>query len=395
MNSTSADAAAAGAASSLTTGESIRPTLLSPSSWNANVDDTVILYQTFDNLTRTTLKHRSVVGTRCGTFHHDDLIGKPWGSKVRILNRAFFASWYAVPPQVTSRDHGKWAYLMPCNPELYTQSIPKRTQVLYLADISMVCMQLDLCPGARVVEAGFGSGSLTMSLARAVYPSGQIHSFEYHEERALAGAQDLLTLGLGEVASVTHANVCEKGFAGVPDGKADAMFLDLPAPWDAIHHARKVLRIGARFCSFSPCVEQVHKAIGAMETAGFRNITTMEVLVRPWQVKSILTPPAPLGEDFQLSTLRQFEPVGSAEDGRRGAHGKQRGKKRARSEDGGGAVTGENAAIAQEGGTNPRPSLIGFDAKLSLSQSPMPARSMRGHTAYLTFATLSAVQPTE
>ena len=286
---------------------------------------------------------------------------------------------------------------MPCNPELYTQSIPKRTQVLYLADISMVCMQLDLSPGSTVVEAGFGSGSLTMSLARAVYPTGKVHSFEYHDERAAAGAQDLLTLGLADVASVTHANVVEMGFPGVPESCADAMFLDLPAPWDAIHHARKVLRVGARFCSFSPCVEQVHKAISAMETAGFSNIVTMEVLVRPWQVKSILTPPAPLGDDMQLTKLRHFEASGAAasDGGPRGAHGKKhRGKKRSRGEEAG-DMTGENKAIAMSGGNNPRPSLVGFDSKLTLAQSPMPARSMRGHTAYLTFATLSAMQPAE
>ncbi len=299
--------------------------------------------------------------------------------------------------QVVSRDHGKWAYLLPCNPELYTQSIPKRTQVLYLADISMVCMQLDLSPGSIVVEAGFGSGSLTMSLARAVYPSGRVHSFEYHDERAAAGAQDLETLGLSSVASVTHANVVEQGFPGVADSSADAMFLDLPAPWDAIHHARKVLRTGARFCSFSPCVEQVHKAIAAMEAAGFGSIVTMEVLVRPWQVKSILTPPAPLGEDMQLTKLRQFEPSGgaAAADAQRGSakHAKQgRGKKRGR-DDSSRASESETCSIA-DASVGARPSLVGFDAQLSLSQSPMPARSMRGHTAYLTFATLNAQAPT-
>lgn len=56
------------------------------------MDDTVILYQTFDNLTRATLQHGATVGTRCGTFYHDDLIGKPWGSKVRILNEGFLHS---------------------------------------------------------------------------------------------------------------------------------------------------------------------------------------------------------------------------------------------------------------------------------------------------------------
>ncbi len=85
MSTAKPEASAAGEGCALSTTKSIRPTLLSPSHWTAAVDDTVILYQTFDNLTRITLKHGAVVGTRCGTFHHDDLIGQAWGSKVRIL----------------------------------------------------------------------------------------------------------------------------------------------------------------------------------------------------------------------------------------------------------------------------------------------------------------------
>lgn len=64
-----------------------------------------------------------------------------------------------------------------------------RTQILYLADISMVCTMLELRPGSVVLESGTGSGSLSHSLARAVAPSGRLHSFEFHEHRAKQAAE--------------------------------------------------------------------------------------------------------------------------------------------------------------------------------------------------------------
>lgn len=97
--------------------------------------------------------------------------------------------------RVTARDGKSWVYLLAPTPELWTTVLRHRTQILYLADISMVVAGLELRPGAVVLESGTGSGSLTTSLARAVAPTGHIHTFEFHEQRAETAAEEFKANG--------------------------------------------------------------------------------------------------------------------------------------------------------------------------------------------------------
>ena len=85
--------------------------------------------------------------------------------------------------------------------------------------------------------------------------------------------------------TVKQRDACKDGFE--LDKIADAVFLDLPHPWDAIPHAKKSLKQGGRLCSFSPCVEQVQKAISEMRNEGFTEISTMECLLREFQARRI------------------------------------------------------------------------------------------------------------
>jgi tRNA (adenine57-N1/adenine58-N1)-methyltransferase len=87
--------------------------------------------------------------------------------------------------------------------------------------------------------------------------------------------------------TLTHRNVCKDGFAIVD--QADAVFLDLPAPWDAVEHAKRALRKdkATRICCFSPCIEQVLRTVNALNEAGFVEITMYETLQRPHDVSQI------------------------------------------------------------------------------------------------------------
>lgn len=171
-----------------------------------------------------------------------DWVGSPYGSKS-----------FSRPP-------GRgWVQLLAPSAELWTLVLRHRTQILYIADISLVVSHLDLKPGAFVLESGTGSASLTHSLARAVAPGGRVRSFEFHELRAKEAAAELARNGLPPtLASCELRNIEEKGFpADELAGTVDGIFLDLPGPWKVVPSAAACLKPNGRFCSFSPCIEQV------------------------------------------------------------------------------------------------------------------------------------------
>ena len=179
-------------------------------------------------------------------------------------------------------------YMLPPTPDLWTVALPHRTQILYTADICLVVANLELRPGLTVVESGTGSGSLSSSLARAVAPTGKLYTFEFNEMRVEKAKEDFAMTGVDGVTTVTHQDVLQNGFTlpGIDlENSVDAVFLDLPSPWDAVQHAKRVLKAGGRLCNFSPCIEQVQKASEKMRELGFSEVRTFEILIRQFDVK--------------------------------------------------------------------------------------------------------------
>ena len=154
----------------------------------------------------------------------------------------------------------------------------------------MILLQLELRPGSIVIESGTGSGSLSHSFIRTIAPHGHLHTFDFHQQRVELATEEFSKHGLSSNVTTRQRDVCRDGFD--LDGIADAVFLDLPHPWDAIAHAKKALNStkGGRLCSFSPCLEQVQKAIAKMRQEGFVEISTMECLLREFQVRKITLP---------------------------------------------------------------------------------------------------------
>jgi tRNA (adenine57-N1/adenine58-N1)-methyltransferase len=130
--------------------------------------DLVILYLSKDNISSVVAKKGEVVNNRFGSFRHDDFIGLKYGSKV-FANKG-----------------GGYMYILERSAELWTKALRHRTQILYTVDISIVCLYLQLKPGAVVAESGTGSGSLTTSMAKVVAPHGKVFTFEINKERAEA-----------------------------------------------------------------------------------------------------------------------------------------------------------------------------------------------------------------
>ncbi|KAD2392716.1 hypothetical protein R6Q59_012464 [Mikania micrantha] len=230
-----------------------------------NDGDLVIVYEKHDNMKAVKVCEKSVLENRFGVFKHSDWIGKPYGCKV-------------------SSHKGGFVYLLSPTPELWTLVLCHRTQILYIADISFVIMYMELIPGCVVLESGTGSGSLTTSLARAIAPMGQVYTFDFHEQRAVAAREDFEKTGLSSLVTVGVRDIQGEGFPEDLIGLADAVFLDLPQPWLAIPSAGEMLKQDGVLCSFSPCIEQVQRSSETL-TSKFTDIRTFEVLLRTYEVR--------------------------------------------------------------------------------------------------------------
>lgn len=153
-------------------------------------------------------------------------------------------SLHSHPPQITLTRG--WAYVLQPTPELWTLTLPHRTQIIYTPDISTIMLQLEIEPGKVVVESGTGSGSLSHAFIRAVKPHGHLHTFDFHELRVEQARQEFKEHGLEQWVTAYHGDACATGFTEALNGKVDAVFLDLPAPWLAVPNAVKALKASGK-----------------------------------------------------------------------------------------------------------------------------------------------------
>ena len=235
----------------------------------------VILYERHDSLDKMICRRGEVLQNRFGKFYHDDIIGKPFGTRVK----SFFNDGYL--------------YVLRPTPELWCDAAVRRTQIVNELDAGFIIFHLDLFPGCVVVESGTGSGCMTCSMARTVSPLGHVHTFEYNAVRAEAAREEFRQLGMSHLVSVQCHDVCGKldpagaGFPGIALASVDAVFLDLPEPWHAVAPARKVLKGGANVCCYSPCIEQCIRTFEALRREGFHSIHMFEIRQRPFDGRVI------------------------------------------------------------------------------------------------------------
>ena len=201
--------------------------------------------------------------THIGNYPVGDLIGQPEGCWI-----------------VTNRGHR----LMAIRPTLsdLTLRMPRLATVMYPKDLGAMLVYADIFTGARVLEAGAGSGAVTMMLLRAVGETGRVYTYDVRQDmidQAQANIAryfenwDNLEIKLGDV------------YEGFDEDELDRVVLDLPEPWHVVPHASDRLLPGGVFFGFIPTVPQVDELVRSLRAQRtFSMIETMEIMMRQWNV---------------------------------------------------------------------------------------------------------------
>jgi len=198
--------------------------------------------------------------THRGVIAHDDLIGKPFGHKVSShLNHSFLV-------------------LQPSLHDLL-MSLRRASQIVYPKDIGQILLKLDVGRGKRVIEAGTGSGILTIALAHAVQPDGMVYSHEVREDMLAIARRNLEVAGLLDRVQLIQKDIAE-GFAAT---EVDSLFLDVREPWEYLSQVCVALRDGGFFGAIVPTTNQVSWLLAEMERYPFISVEVMEVLLREYK----------------------------------------------------------------------------------------------------------------
>ncbi|WP_433755003.1 tRNA (adenine-N1)-methyltransferase [Nocardia sp. CA-135398] len=208
--------------------------------------------------------------THRGGIKHDNLIGADEGSVVQSTNGT---PYLALRPLLVD----------------YVLSMPRGAAVIYPKDAAQIVHEGDMFPGARVLEAGAGSGALTCSLLRAVGPQGQVVSYEIREDHAEHAIRNVETF-FGERPdnwSITVADVAD--YDGAP---VDRVVLDMLAPWDALPAVSKALVPGGVLIVYVATVTQLSKVVEALrEQECWTEPRSWESMVRGWHVVGLAVRP--------------------------------------------------------------------------------------------------------
>ena len=227
--------------------------------------------------------------THVGAIDHNDLIGRSHGARLN-----------------TTTGH----VLLAFSPTLgdFVEEMPHQTQVIYAKDLGAILMHGDIFPGARVLEAGLGSGALTIALLRAVGESGRVTTYEIRPELVEGAKANIRTL----VPQAANLEVKLKDvYEGVEETGLDRIMLDVPEPWHVVPHAATSLAPGGIFLGYLPTILQVHELYEALaENPNFEMMETVEVLTRPWSVtkRSVRPVHRMIAHTGFITTARKCDP---------------------------------------------------------------------------------------
>jgi tRNA (adenine57-N1/adenine58-N1)-methyltransferase len=208
--------------------------------------------------------------THKGILEHDRLIGGPEGVTVTIGATTYLA----LRPLLSD----------------FVLSMPRGAQVVYPKDSANIVGMADMFPGAHVVEAGVGSGALSMSLLRAVGVDGRLSSYERRADFAEIARRNVETFfgGPHPAWSITVGSLQEE----LSDIEVDRVVLDMLAPWECLDAVANALRPGGVLCCYVATTTQLSTTVEAMRSHGtFTEPASWETLARGWHVEGLAVRP--------------------------------------------------------------------------------------------------------
>lgn len=198
-----------------------------------------------------------VFQTHRGVLKHDEMIGQPYGT------------------QIFSHNGAPFFLLQPALGDLLRE-LKRNTQILYPKDIGYILITMGIGPGMHVLEAGTGSGALTCAFAYAVGPQGRVTSYEARPDMQEMALKNLRGLELDDRVTLKLRNVAE----GFDERDVDALFLDLPNPYDYIPQVRQALKPGGFFGCIVPTTNQVSDLLVALRRSRFAFLDVCELILR-------------------------------------------------------------------------------------------------------------------
>jgi tRNA (adenine57-N1/adenine58-N1)-methyltransferase len=206
------------------------------------------------------LKLGGELQTHRGVLKHDELIGKPYGSQVFSHTGAPF---FLLQPSIAD----------------ILNDLPRATQILYPKDLGYILVMMGITPGQRVMEAGTGSGSVTIAMATAVGAEGRVISYEQKPDTQNLARKNLERVGLAERVDFKLRDIRE----GFDETDVDAFFLDVQYPHEYIEQVRAALKPGGFFGTIIPTFNQVEKTLIALKKHKFAFVEVCEVMLRHYK----------------------------------------------------------------------------------------------------------------
>ncbi|TFD67843.1 tRNA (adenine-N1)-methyltransferase [Cryobacterium ruanii] len=241
-----------------------------------------------------TLQEGLTFHTHRGILAHDDIIGQPDGS---VVTNNVGVEHLALRPLLVD----------------FVMSMPRGAAIIYPKDAAQILAQADIFPGATVVEAGVGSGALSLWLLRAIGPAGRLASFERREEFADVARDNIATF-LGSDPqnwTITLGDLAETLPDTLPAQSVDRVVLDMLAPWECLSAVSDALKPGGVLLCYVATVTQLSRVAEAIRgTGSYTNPDSNETMIRGWHVEGLAVRPdhRMIGHTGFLITARRLAP---------------------------------------------------------------------------------------